>query len=125
MKLIIIFCAVLFTAITSYAQDTLHNDVNAKAQSVALKLERELQLNTDQQREVQTVLETYFENIEQRSQNKKAAHDQSLQAIQKILTEEQYRKFIALREKTREQKEEFKREHPDYKFSEEDEQLDF
>jgi len=129
MILPLIFIAISFTN----AQDSLRVTQEIKNTDrlahILSTLEHELSITKQQKQQVKQLLEKRFtarDQISKANQSKfKLANENTLNRLQEILTSDQYERYLQLKEEKRQKRAKYLHDHPDYKFSEEDELLDF
>ena len=117
---------IIFSLSASYAQDSLATTHTERIQFLTKRLGTELALSPDQKKEVNTLFkQRYAEKERSKGQSFKAMNSNALIRLEQILDKEQYQKYLKLKEERKRQKAEYLKDNPNYKFSKEDEELDF
>ncbi|MEM1406717.1 MAG: hypothetical protein AAGG59_08085 [Bacteroidota bacterium] len=124
---IILSCLILCLSFSSgYAQDSLATTNTERIQFLMDRLDSELALTASQKKALQTMFEKrYAEKDSLKGQSFKAMNSQTRTRLSQILEKAQYQKYLKLRTERQRQKAKYLEDHPDYKFSKEDEELDF
>ncbi|MEM1406714.1 MAG: hypothetical protein AAGG59_08070 [Bacteroidota bacterium] len=126
MKIILISFVLFFSFSSGYAQDSLATTNTERIQFLMDRLDSELALTASQKKALQTMFEKrYAEKDRLKGQSFKAMNSQARTRLRQILDKEQYQKYLKLRTERQRQKEKYLEDHPEYKFSKEDEELDF
>ena len=110
--------------------DTLRTkSYKLKSEAVVTRLERELTLTEKQAGQVQKLLEERFSALQKTSVTDRGRWESvnmpARQKLATILTTDQYKRYLELRQETQNQKQEFLKKNPGYTFSDEDKELDF
>ncbi len=135
MFLLFFFGACMATQAYGQGLDTLRSTPSAKAEALADRLEREINLTPGQREQVQAILtersRQWEEQVVKASQADKPKrieklNTQALKDLEAIITKEQWQAYQEHRRELKAQKEKFKgKNRKDHKASEEDVELDF
>lgn len=126
MRTLLSAIIIIFSLSASYAQDSLATTHTERIQFLTERLGTELALSPDQKKEVSVLLEQrYTEKERSKGQSFKAMNTAAYTRLKQILNKQQYKKYLTLKEERKRQKAEYLKDNPNYKFSEEDEELDF
>ncbi|MEM9680861.1 MAG: hypothetical protein AAF901_11110 [Bacteroidota bacterium] len=126
MRTLLSAIIIIFSLSASYAQDSLATTHTERIQFLTKRLGTELALSPDQKKEVNTLFkQRYAEKERSKGQSFKAMNSNALIRLEQILDKEQYQKYLKLKEERKRQKAEYLKDNPNYKFSKEDEELDF
>jgi hypothetical protein len=125
ISLCIFFTCLFFTAPVLAQKDTLKvASLTDKADAMTAKLTHELSLNDAQRQEVYNLLFSRLEKLKN-GEDIRTVNNQTRNQFTALLATPQLDLYIKLREETRKQKDEFLRNNPGYRFSREDEEMDF
>jgi hypothetical protein len=119
-----------FSFNTLLAQDTLQVATpRQKAEVVTLRMERELSLTENQTQRVSVIVLERFETLQKGTSNKTkqltAANDNAVKKLAGVLTTQQLTLYNQIKGENKKQKDDFLKKNPNYKFSNEDIELDF
>ena len=129
-RTILVLSFILFNVITTQAQDSLQVATSAqKADVIASRMERELSLTKAQAQQVNTIALERFELLKQSNTNRTTplttANDQAQKKLTTVFTKEQMTLYLQLRSDTKKQKDEFLSKNPNYKFTDQEKEMDF
>ena len=103
--------------------------VKEKSLAMASRMERELALSPAQTQQIVQLAQERFDNLKLESPNDPARFEnvnkKAWTKLATILSKEQYTKYLELRTDSRKQKDEFLKRDSNYRFSDEDLELDF
>lgn len=121
-------CLLLLLAVATHGQDTLKVATSAKTYAIVSRLTRELDLNSKQQDRMVLVVEERWKKIDQlrfsgKPLDRSEVNTFTRKELNKILTEGQLTKLLELQGEIQQQRADFKRENPNYVFSEDDQDL--
>jgi 23S rRNA C2498 (ribose-2'-O)-methylase RlmM len=90
-------------------------------------MEKELALTKEQSTDVMKVLIERFQELEKQGAGLplETANRKALQKLSNILNDQQYALYQELRTKSKQQKDQYLKQHPGFAFSKEDMEMDF
>ena len=115
---------------SSIAQDSLQVATSQhKTEVVALRMEQELSLSKNQTQRVSVILMERFETLKQANSNKTkqlaSANDVAVKKLAGVLTAQQLAQYNQIRSETKKQKDEYLKNNPTYKFTDQEKEMDF
>lgn len=128
--LLLVIAMLTFNTAANAQPDTLKLASNKqKSLAMASRMARELSLTPTQAQQIVMLAQERFDNLKLESPNDPARFEKvNMKAWTKlstILSKDQYTKYLELRDDSRKQKEQFFKGDTNYRFSDEDLELDF
>lgn len=127
----ILAIAMIFISFVGNAQpDTLKlASIKEKSMAISNRMERDLSLSATQTQQIMQLAQERFDNLKLENPDDlsrfEKVNQKALAKLSTILTKDQYDIYMALRAETKKQKEESLKANPNFKFSNQDIELDF